>query len=135
MKPRLILFMVVMISLLLGISCSSDKGPDLKGIWKVTDVKIDFDEQSSTPEMLKQVAEREKQTILEFQNDSMVNIIAGNTTYKAFWVFDKESGVINYRFADMGITMTELGKFSEGNIVAESETPIGKIIVTYQKKE
>jgi hypothetical protein len=135
MKPRLLPVIIILFVLFLGSSCSSDKGHDMTGVWKVTDVKVEFDEQSSTPDMLKQVAEREKQTILEFQNDSVMNIIAGGATYKAFWVMDKGSGVINYRFADMGIKMTELGKFTEGSIVAESETPLGKIVVTYQKNK
>lgn len=133
MKSRLFLFILLISGLLAFVSCSTKKGSDLTGIWKVADVKVEFDEQSSTPEMLRQVAEREKQTILEIQNDSVMSIIAGNTTYKAFWVLDQESGIINYRFEDMGVRMTELGKLVDGNIIAESETPMGKIIVTYQR--
>jgi hypothetical protein len=133
MKSRLFLIILLISGLVAIVSCSTKKGPDLTGIWKVADVKVEFDEQSSTPEMLRQVAEREKQTILEIQNDSVMSIIAGNTTYKAFWVLDQESGIINYRFEDMGARMTELGKLIDGTIVAESETAMGKIIVTYQK--
>jgi len=133
MKSRLFLIILLISGLVAIVSCSTKKGPDLTGIWKVADVKVEFDEQSSTPEMLRQVAEREKQTILEIQNDSVMSIIAGNTTYKAFWVLDQESGIINYRFEDMGARMTELGKLIDGTIVAESKTAMGKIIVTYQK--
>ncbi len=133
MKSRLFLIILLISGLVAIVSCSTKKGPDLTGIWKVADVKVEFNEQSSTPEMLRQVAEREKQTILEIQNDSVMSIIAGNTTYKAFWVLDQESGIINYRFEDMGARMTELGKLIDGTIVAESETAMGKIIVTYQK--
>ncbi len=133
MKSRLFLIILLISGLVAIVSCSTKKGPDLTGIWKVADVKVEFDEQSSTPEMLRQVAEREKQTILEIQNDSVMSIIAGNTTYKAFWVLDQESGIINYRFEDMGARMTELGKLIDGTIVAESETAMGKIIVTYEK--
>lgn len=133
MKSRLFLIILLISGLVAIVSCSTKKGPDLTGIWKVADVKVEFDEQSLTPEMLRQVAEREKQTILEIQNDSVMSIIAGNTTYKAFWVLDQESGIINYRFEDMGARMTELGKLIDGTIVAESETAMGKIIVTYQK--
>lgn len=135
MKKFTYRFSLILIILSLALACGKGSGPNMTGTWKAVDVKIDFDEQMSTPEMLKQVAEREKQTYLKFLNDSTLNIVAGESTFTAYWVLDKESGVINYRFVDMGIQMTELGKYQDGSIIAESSTPLGKITITYKKED
>ena len=105
------------------------------GTWKAADVKIDFDEQMSSPEMLKQVAEREKQTYLNFVNDTVLNIVTGDNTYKAFWVMDEKTGLINYRFDDAGVSMNELGHYVDKTIVASSSTPLGTITITYKKEK
>ncbi|MBU1008688.1 MAG: hypothetical protein KKD74_01010 [Bacteroidetes bacterium] len=130
---RSVIGLVMMV--IIAYSCNSGSGNKMIGTWKAADVKIDFDEQMSSPEMLKQVAEREKQTYLNFVNDTVLNIVTGENTYKAFWVMDEKTGLINYRFDDAGVSMNELGHYVDKTIVASSSTPLGTITITYKKEK
>lgn len=119
--------------IIIAISCSSGPEKQFIGTWRAVDVQAEFDEQRSTPEMLKQVIQMEKQVFFKFLNDSILNINTLNQTNKAFWYFDDETGILSYRFTEPGSLINELGQFVDGKIIAESQTALGKLTITYSK--
>lgn len=128
------LFRIVSIlALFFFVSCSSSPESKLIGTWKADVVNVDFDEQKVSPHMIQQVAEREKQTILKFTNDTSLNIIDNNTTHRTIWKLDDDQKIW-YRFENDGPTMNELGIYEDGYIRAESTTALGKIEIIYKKQ-
>ena len=115
------------------VSCSSTPESKLIGTWKADVVNINFDVQKASPEMIQQVAEREKQTILKFTNDTSLSIIDNNVTHRTVWKLDADQKIW-YRFENDGPTMNELGTFVNGTIKTESTTALGTIEIVYKKQ-
>jgi hypothetical protein len=129
------LLVLFLITTTLGVvSCKSDPTAKFIGTWQVVDVDASFDEQRFTPEMLKQVVQMEKQVFFKFVNDTMMNIITLDQTNSAYWYYDAETGLISYRFAGPASQLHELGTYQNGSIIATSQTALGKLTITYEKK-
>ena len=131
MKINLIFFAALLITVF---SCNSPESK-LSGTWKVTNVETHFDENSMTPAMVSQVVEMQKETFFKILNDSVIIIMSSDNTHEAKWSFDEESGIISYYFETTPSTKNELGTLINGNIIAESEAPIGKMVITYAKEK
>lgn len=114
-------------------ACNSGQSSKMTGVWTVDNVDTQFDETKVNPQTLQQVVEMEKQTMLKFIDDSTMNIIMGENTFRTFWNLDKETGKLFYRFEDSKTSFNELGVLIDGLIEAESTTPVGKIKVSYKK--
>lgn len=127
-----ILSKVLFLSIILFASCSSTENK-LVGVWKVQDVKTDFNVEKTTPEMLQQVVEIQKQTHFKIMNDSVMVIISNNKTYEAVWSYDKDNGVINYHFKD-DTSSHKLGDVVASTIVSKSTTALGTITTIYAKE-
>ncbi|MBZ0243157.1 MAG: hypothetical protein K8F24_08090 [Bacteroidales bacterium] len=134
MKSLFSILSIVLIGMTLAFSsCSSTPESKLLGTWKVTEVKVNFDEQKANSQTISQVEKREKQTILKFTSDSTLNIIDNNNTHRSLWTLDKD-GLISYQF-EKDQTVHELGVL-EGNIItATSSTPLGDIITVFEKSK
>lgn len=131
MKKTLFLFFIMTIAGTLG--CSSGSKNKMIGTWRAANVHTEFDEQRVSPQMIQQVVEMEKQVFFKFLNDSMMHINTLDHTNRALWFFDKENGIITYRFIESGSPTNELGMYKDGKITAESETALGKITIVYKK--
>ena len=122
--------------LLLGViilaSCST-KNNKLEGVWKVDDVKTEFDETRTTPQMLQQVADLQKQTHFKLLKDSVLVIISNNNTLEAVWMFDKKNDIISFHFKG-DTALHQLGVYKEPYIVSKTNTMLGDITVTYAKE-
>ena len=127
-----VLSKVLFLSIILFVSCSSTENK-LVGVWKVQDVKTDFNVNKTTPQMLQQVAEIQKQTHFKIMNDSIMAIISNNKTYEAVWSYDKDNEVINYHFKDDTSTH-KLGNVVASTIVSKSTTALGTITTIYAKE-
>ena len=114
-------------------SCSSPESK-LIGTWKVNDVETNFDEQSVSPEMLKQVIEMQKQTYFRIMDDSTMIIISNDNTHEARWILDSDDNTVTFFFEGMETTLNTLGKYSDDQIVSETCTPLGKMIIFYGKE-
>jgi hypothetical protein len=132
-RLTLLTFLLTSIVLIL-VSCGTGKQQKLLGTWKVTDVQTDFDETKVTPEMLKQVAEMQKQTYFRILNDTTLVIISNNNTHEAKWAFDDKTQTITYLFKGTGSKANVLGTFTDGNIVNQTKTALGKMTITYGKE-
>ncbi len=134
MKRKFFLFFLVVSTLSFFISCSGSSESRFVGTWKAQKVETDFNETRTTPEMIAQVVEMQKQTYFRMVNDSVMSIISKNNTHEAKWKYDKENKTISYYFSNMKGVPNILGRYEDGKIVAESNVPIGKITIYYEKE-
>lgn len=127
------LVVIGVISLLWLASCSSPE-TKLIGTWKVQDVETNFDEQSVSPEMLRQVIDMQKQTYFRILNDSTMIIISNDNTHEAKWVLNSDDNMITFFFEGMETVPNTLGKYTDTRIISETSTPLGKMIIFYEKE-
>ena len=108
-------------------SCS--RSSSIIGTWTVDKVSFEFNERKSTPEMIRQLGEIEKHNTLIFKNDSIVHItmaaIDANYLYQI-----SNDGTITLEPANHPISSISL---NQNVIQTETETPIGKMRITYKK--
>lgn len=116
------------------ISCGRSPEKKLIGTWKVKNVETNFDEQSVSPEMLSQIIEIQKQTYFRIVNDSIMAIISVDNTHEAKWILDPEDNTITFFFEGMETMPNKLGVYNKPTIIAESNTPLGKMITYYEKE-
>jgi len=115
-------------------ACNSTPESKIIGTWKAQKVETDFDAKKTTPEMISQVVDMQKQMYFRMINDSVMTIVSKNDTHEAKWKFDKETGYVSYYFNGMQGIPSILGIFEDGKIVSESKTPLGKITIYYEKE-
>ena len=104
----------------------TQKTDSIVGTWTVDKVNVQFDEQRSTPELVKQIGEMEKQNVILINPDSMLifNSLEGETKGKLSLSKD---GTLTCNGNFFGIWKGE-------NIVTRTNSPLGEIVVTYRKK-
>ncbi len=115
-----------------AVSCGGP-GNKLRGTWKVSKVDTKFDENTMTPEMIKQIVDLQKKTYFKIIDDSSMVIISDNNPFDARWYID-DNNVISYKFKNSVTKPNVLGKFEDGVIKSESNTALGKIITYYEKE-
>ena len=120
--------------IMIAISCGNNPEKKLIGTWKVADVQTEFNENEVTPEMLRQVVEMQKQTYFRILNDSTMVIISSNNTYEANWILHEETNNISYFFEGMESQVNELGNYSDGQIINQTNTALGTMTITYEKE-
>ena len=122
MKTRF--FFLPLLVMLLN-SCASN--PDsIIGTWQVCKVNVAFDESRSTPEIVRQIGEMERQNALVITPDS---ILTFNSPY--------ESRQGRFRVSDDGALLLDglvFGHVKGSRIVTKSKSPLGEIVVTYEKR-
>lgn len=87
---------------------------------------MQFDENRATPELVKQIGEIEKQNRISISTDSIL-------------VFSHQDGKMQGRMTldKQGVIMCDGQKFGlwkEGKVVTETPSPLGIIVITYQKE-
>lgn len=106
----------------------------LKGDWKVADVKTDFGETKLPPELIAHIVDEQKKISFRILNDSVLVLVLDNNTHEAKWKMDKDHN-INYFFSTQPQIVNKLGQWDGDNkIVSDTKTPLGNLIVTYEKK-
>ena len=85
---------------------------------------MEFDENKSTPEMVRQYGEMEKSNVLMISNDSVLTFISGGDTLR---------GRCSLRDHQVYCDGEPFGRIEDGVITTETTTPIGKIEVVYKK--
>jgi len=119
--------------LLIFISCENPTS-QLIGTWKVVDVETHFDEAKMSPAMISQVVEMQKETFFKISNDSTLIIFSSENTHEAKWTYNSDDQSITYFFDSNPTTINKLGTLKDGNIVSETTSAIGKMVVTYGKQ-
>ena len=122
MKMRF-LFLLALTVLLSA--CQHDADP-LIGTWTVDKVNVQFDEKRSTPELVKQIGEMERQNSFSINADSIL-VFKGLDAEWQGRISLKSDGVLICNGSNFGI-------WKNGQIVTHNDSPIGEIVVTYRKK-
>lgn len=125
--------MLLVLALILS-SCEGSSESKLVGTWKAQKVETDFDEQFTTPEMLRQVVEMQKETYFKILDDSTLIIVSPGNTHETQWKLDNESQTISYFFEGTSGMSNKLGTLDADIIVSESKTPLGIITIYYEKE-
>ncbi len=104
----------------------TQKTDSIVGTWTVDKVNVQFDERRSTPELVKQIGEMEKQNTIVIGPDSLLtfNNLEGETQGRMRLSKD----------GTMTCDGTVFGLWEEGRIVTRTDSPLGEILVTYRKK-
>lgn len=112
----------------LGVSlCACHQRTDsVIGKWKAEKVNVQFDERRSTPEVVKQVGEMEKQNRFIISNDSVLVFNNLEMEMRGRITADKQGNL----FLD-GVSF---GRWKDGEIVTRTPSPLGEIVVTYRKE-
>lgn len=108
------------------VACHRKPADSLIGTWTVEKVNVQFDERRSTPELVKQMGEMERQNVITISKDSVL-------TFKGL-DSDWQGSVSLKNGHKLYCDGRELGTWSEGQIVTSSDSPIGEVVVTYRKK-
>lgn len=113
-----------LIALAVTLSACTPKSDPLFGTWTVSKVNVQFDEQLSTPELVKQVGEMEKQNVIKISNDSIL-------TFKGLDIeWHDRISLKNETLLRNGAVF---GSWKNGEIVTRSGSPLGEVVVVYRK--
>lgn len=115
-------------------SCDTRQNEVLKGTWSVVKIEAQFDEQRANPMMLNQVLALEKQTRLQFLNDSVLQLIS-EEEQTSYTVRIQSDGHIFISPGRDSLSGSELlfGHIQNGIIRRLSSTPIGNIVLYFEK--
>lgn len=115
-------------------SCDTRQNEVLKGTWSVIKIEAQFDEQRANPMMLNQVLALEKQTQLQFLNDSVLLLISEEeqTSYTVRIQSDGQIFISPVRDSLSG-SESLFGHFQNGIIRRLSSTPIGNVVLYFKK--
>lgn len=115
---------------------SSCSGPAsrLQGTWKVSDVETHFDVQNLPANIIQHVKDEQKNISFRMVSDSVMVLILDKNTHEAIWKMDPKTHVIKYYFSNQKGFMNILGTLKGKDIISESNTPLGKITVTFKKE-
>ena len=120
---KIFLFLLALTVLLTA--CQHDADP-LIGTWTVDKVNVQFDEQHSTPELVKQIGEMERQNTLSIKADSTM-VFKGLEETKEGRLSLRSDGTILF-------DGTTFGTWKDGRIVTRTGSPLGEVVVIYRKE-
>ena len=106
-------------------ACQHDADP-LIGTWTVDKVNVQFDEQHSTPELVKQIGEMERQNTLSIGADSTM-VFKGLEETKEGRLSLRSDGTMLF-------DGTAFGTWKGGRIVTRTGSPLGEVVVIYRKE-
>ena len=107
-------------------SCRDESSDSIIGTWKADKVNVQFDEQRNTPELVKQIGEMERQNSIVISADSMLVFKSMEGESKGRLSLAKEG--------TMFVDGVQFGRWNEGKIVTQSDSPLGMVVVTYGKQ-
>ena len=110
-------------TVLLLASCHRNSDP-LIGRWTVERVNVEFDENKSTPEMVRQYGEMERGNVVEINKDSVLTFVSCGDTL---------IGQCSLQGTQMLFDGKPFGVYENGFIQTDVNTPLGKIKVRYNK--
>ena len=118
------MFFLLLVFLFLFLSSCHRTSDPLVGRWTVEKVNVEFDESKATPEMVRQYGELEKGNVIEINKDSTLIFISNGDTLR---------GVCSLKGAQIYLHGKPFGSLEEGKLKTESNSPVGKIVITYQQ--
>ena len=115
-----------LLGLAVALCACHPKTDPLVGTWKADKVNVQFDERRSTPELVRQIGEMEKQNCLSISKDSIL-VFSGLETETTGRLSLAENGILI-------LDGVPFGQWKNGEIVTKTPSPLGEIVVTYRKR-
>ncbi len=113
-------------------ACNSPESK-LIGNWKVARVQTNFGKTKLPPEIIAHIVAEQKKISFRIINDSVLVLMLDHNAHETKWKMDKEHN-ISYYFSTQPQIVNKLGKWNGTQIVTDTKTPLGKMIVTFEKK-
>ena len=107
-------------------ACHRNPTDSLIGTWTVDKVNVQFDERHSTPELVKQMGEMERQNVITISKDSILTFKGLDEYYQGRVSLQNERTLL--------FEGAVFGQWKEGQIVTRTDSPIGEVVVKYRKK-
>ena len=107
-------------------ACYRNPTDSLIGTWTVDKVNVQFDERHSTPELVKQMGEMERQNVITINKDSILTFKGLDENYQGRVSLQNERTLL--------FEGAVFGQWKEGQIVTRTDSPIGEVVVKYRKK-
>ena len=123
MKKLIVVFLLGLAALFCACNHQQDS---LIGTWVVDKVNVQFDEKRSTPELVKQIGEMERQNSFSISTDSTLTFKGLDAEWQGK-ISLKSDGMLVCDDSNFGI-------WKDGLIVTQTESPLGEVMVTYKKK-
>ena len=92
------------------------------GHWTTEKVNVDFDENIATPEMIRQLGELDKNNTIDITSDSLLVLVSNGDTL---------TSRCSLRGQTLFIDGKPFAQCSEGCLITEETTPLGKVTVQY----
>jgi hypothetical protein len=108
------------------LAACTQKPDSLIGTWTVDKVNVQFDENRTTPELVKQIGEMEKENRIHISSDSILVFTTLDNETQGRMTVDQQSVI----YCDG----ERFGLWKDGTIVTTVSSPLGEITVKYQKK-
>ena len=102
------------------------KADPLFGTWTVDKVNVQFDEQHSTPELVKQIGEMERQNVISITADSILTFKGMDTEWQDKMSLRSDGTLICHD--------ESFGIWKDGQIITRTGSPLGEVTVSYRKK-
>ena len=116
---------LLILSLIFLFCACNDTSNSLIGDWKADKVNIQFDENQSTPELVKQIGEMERQNQFNISNDSILAFKGLDTEWQGRLTLSKSGS--------LWCNGQVFGQWKEGEIVTHTPSPLGEIVIVYKK--
>ena len=117
---------IIGVLLFFGVVSCVHQQDSLVGHWTAEKVNVDFDENIATPEMVRQLGELDKNNSIDITSDSLLVLVSNGDT-------------LTSRCSLRGQTLFSDGKpfaqCSEGRLITEETTPLGKVTVQYTRQK
>ncbi|MBR4468405.1 MAG: hypothetical protein IKS53_03120 [Bacteroidales bacterium] len=115
--------------LLIGISlilCACHHKVDpLFGTWTVDKVNVQFDEQHSTPELVKQIGEMERQNVISITADSTLTLKGMDDLVQGRLSLKSDGTLL--------LDGVAFGQWKDETLITQTTSPLGEVVVRYKK--
>lgn len=118
-----ILLLLGLFATLFGCNRNQDT---LIGTWTVDKVTVQFDERQSTPELVRQIGEMEKGNVVSIGSDSTLVFKGLDTEWQGRISLNNDGTLM--------CNGTSFGTWRDGQIVTQTDSPLGEVVVVYRKK-
>lgn len=122
MKKQILLLLGLIATLF---SCNQNQDT-LIGTWTVDKVTVQFDERQSTPELVRQIGEMEKGNVVSIGSDSTLVFKGLDTEWQGRISLNHDGTLM--------CNGTSFGTWKDGQIVTQTDSPLGEVVVVYRKK-
>lgn len=117
-------FLSLLCCLFLLVTCTQ-KPESLIGTWTADKVNVQFDENRTTPELVRQIGEMEKGNTFSINSDSILHFKGSEESFEGRISLSKDGTL----YCDGKM----FGQWKEGLIVTRTNSPLGEIVVRYKK--